>query len=135
MTTASEKSIFLAALDREQPERAAYLREACGDDPRLRGAVEGLLAAHEQPDGPLDHIPEEVNPLRCRLEAAEGIRPRVAATAGPGDSRAPDRPLGATIGPYKLMGLIGEGGFGLVYVAEPQQPVPRRVALKLIKPR
>ena len=135
MSDASEKSIFLAALDREQPaERAAYLSDACGDDPRLRSAVERLLAAHERPNGPLDHVPEEVNPLRCRLEIAEGIRAGAPATEESSDSRAADRPLGTMIGPYKLLEMIGEGGFGLVYVAEQQQPMRRRVALKLIKP-
>jgi len=134
MTGASEKSIFLEALDRDQPERAAYLREACGNDPRLRSAVEQLLAAHERSDGPLDHIPEAVNPLRCRLEVAEGIRTGALAAVASSDPRAAARPLGALIGPYKLLEMIGEGGFGLVYVAEQQQPVRRRVALKLIKP-
>ncbi len=133
MIGSSEKSIFLSALEHEQPDdRDAYVREACGDDPQLRAAVEGLLAAHERADNPLDHAPEAVSPIRLRLEIAEGIRPETTAErfASPG----PERPPGTIVGPYKLLELIGEGGFGLVYVAEQQQPVRRRVALKLIKP-
>ena len=42
--------------------------------------------------------------------------------------------VGATIGPYKLMEQIGEGGFGLVFVAEQERPIRRKVALKIIKP-
>jgi serine/threonine protein kinase/Flp pilus assembly protein TadD len=131
----SEKSIFLSALEHEQPaDRDAYVREACGDDPQLRVAVEGLLAAHERPDNPLDHVPEAVSPIRLRLEIAEGIRPETTAAAQRFGSPGPERPPGTIVGPYKLLEMIGEGGFGLVYVAEQQQPVRRRVALKLIKP-
>ena len=80
MIGSSEKSIFLSALEHERSaDRDAYVREACGDDPQLRVAVEGLLAAHERPVNPLDHVPEAVSPLRLRLEIAEGIRPETTA--------------------------------------------------------
>ena len=42
--------------------------------------------------------------------------------------------LGGRIGPYKLLGILGEGGYGIVYLAEQQEPIIRRVALKIIKP-
>jgi serine/threonine protein kinase len=133
LNQASEKSIFLSALEYEDlSDRAKYLSESCGGDIRLRAAVEELLQAH-QAESALDRAPAAVTPLRAQLEAAEEIGTAVfapsadsAASAGP--------PLGAMIGRYKLLEQIGEGGFGLVYVAEQQQPIRRRVALKLIKP-
>ena len=64
--------------------------------------------------------------------SGESLRKPVAATTLALD-RVPQL-VGATIGSYRLMEKIGEGGFGLVFVAEQQQPVKRKVALKLIKP-
>ena len=61
----------------------------------------------------------------------------VALAQAPPQAEAPTVPLetaGTVIGPYKLMEQIGEGGMGLVFVAEQQEPVRRRVALKIIKP-
>jgi serine/threonine protein kinase/Tfp pilus assembly protein PilF len=102
---ASEKMIFLAAIERESPEeRAAYLDQACGSNPWLRKEVEGLLAAHER-------LP--------------GIRP-----AGEALGEGP----GTVLGPYTLREPLGEGGFGVVFRAEQQQPLRRTVALKLLKP-
>jgi serine/threonine protein kinase len=111
----SEKSIFEAAIERSLPaERAAYLDQACGGDQRLREEVEALLAAHDR--------------LGKMLEAAGALDP-----VGTADEPLAVRP-GTRIGPYKLRELIGEGGMGLVYVAEQEQPIRRKVALKLIKP-
>src|SRR5262245_2383450 len=107
------KSIFLEAIDRIPPEQwPAFLDQACGNDQILRADVEKLLQAqgklgtfHEQPREPALTTPQ---PL----------------VEGPG----------TMIGPYKLMEQIGEGGMGLVFVAEQHEPVRRKVALKLIKP-
>jgi serine/threonine protein kinase len=111
-----ERAIFLAALEQGSPqERAAYLLSACAGDPELVKRVQELLKAHENSLGPLDAPP-----------------PGLAAPA------TLDQPIsehpGMQIGPYKLMEQIGEGGMGLVFVAEQHQPVRRRVAVKVIKP-
>lgn len=112
----SERSIFIQAIDFEHPdERKAFLDRACGGDETLRNRVEELLAAHDQPDLALDHPPV----------------PSLLDTM-PSDEAAPS--LGQTIGPYRLMEQIGEGGFGLVFVAHQEHPVQRMVALKIIKP-
>ena len=110
----SEKSIFLAALERAPEDRAAYLDQACGGDPRLRAEVEALLAAHDRLGGSPTEPPESAVP---------------SANAPPAGERT-----GSVIGPYKLLQLIGEGGMGVVWMVEQQQPVRRRVALKVIKP-
>jgi serine/threonine protein kinase/WD40 repeat protein len=112
--TAGERSIFLEAIEIASAEgRAAYLDAACGDDPMLRARVEDLLRAHERPLGLLD-APNAAEP-----------------TADPGPLR--EGP-GTFIGPYKLLEVIGEGGMGVVYMAEQTRPVRRKVALKVIKP-
>jgi serine/threonine protein kinase/WD40 repeat protein len=109
-----ERSVFLAALEIGDPvERAAYLDRACAADPDLRRGVEELLAAHGR-SGSFLARPALGEPTAAEEPIAE-------------------RP-GSVIGPYKLMEQIGEGGFGLVFVAEQQQPVRRKVALKIIKP-
>src|SRR5215468_2304324 len=108
-----EQSIFLAAVELPTPaERAAYLKGACGADPALLANVRELLAAYENGDGFLDRPP-----------------PNAAVDEQP----VTERP-GTVIGPYKLKEQIGEGGMGLVFVAEQQEPVRRKVALKIIKP-
>jgi serine/threonine protein kinase/tetratricopeptide (TPR) repeat protein len=113
-TAADVKSIFAKALDLPSPaERAAYLDAACGADPRLRDEVESLLWAAEKAGA-----------------FFKGLGPPSVATA---DLPITERP-GTVIGPYKLMEQIGEGGMGLVFVAEQTHPVRRKVALKVIKP-
>jgi eukaryotic-like serine/threonine-protein kinase len=110
----TERSIFLAVLEIEdQGVRAAYLDRACAGEPALRARVEGLLKAHQEA-GPFMERP-------------------APALVGTLDEPVSERP-GTVIGPYKLMEQIGEGGMGLVFVAEQQQPVRRKVALKVIKP-
>jgi eukaryotic-like serine/threonine-protein kinase len=107
----SESDIFRAAVKLTTARRAAFLDEACRGNRPLRDEVESLLRAHE-PEGSF-------------LQS-----PAVAITI---DKPISERP-GSIIGPYKLREQIGEGGFGVVYVAEQEQPVRRKVALKIIKP-
>jgi serine/threonine protein kinase/tetratricopeptide (TPR) repeat protein len=107
-----EKSIFLQAIEKNSPaERAAFLDAACQDNPQLRAEVEALLRAHEAPQPVLD--------------AREPGSPTM-------DDPVSERP-GTSIGPYKLLQEIGEGGMGTVFMAEQSRPVQRKVALKLIK--
>jgi serine/threonine protein kinase len=108
-----EESIFLHALHLESPaERAAYLDQACADQPQLRAEVEALLRANNR-SGDLLDLPEQ---------PADTVMTPVRE--GPG----------TIIGPYKLLEQVGEGGMGVVYSAEQSRPVRRKVALKLIKP-
>src|SRR6516162_7643936 len=91
----------------------ARLLELAGDDDEVRHRVELLLAAHRQGGS---FLASPAAPL--------GI------TA---DDPITERP-GTVIGPYKLLEQIGEGGFGVVFMAEQTQPVRRKVALKILKP-
>jgi WD40 repeat protein/serine/threonine protein kinase len=109
------EAIFFAALEKQTPEeRVAYLRAACGEDEDLRLRVQRLLNAQPQ--------------LGTFLQgsAASLVDPAAEAPLA-------ERP-GSIIGPYKLLEQIGEGGFGVVFMAEQQQPVRRKVALKVLKP-
>src|SRR4051794_10539771 len=106
------RSIFLSVLDKPADAWDAALADACGADAGLREQVDLLLHAHRAGGGILD-------------DATVGV-PRAA---GPTD---PEQP-GAVIGHYKLLQRIGEGGFGVVWMADQEKPVRRRVALKIIK--
>src|SRR5438874_12304491 len=109
----TEETLFAEALAKQGEARAAFLGEHCKDDVELRKQLDALLWANEHPD-PFLEAPAPLAGATMRQSACE-------------------RP-GAVIGPYKLMEEIGEGGFGLVFVAEQMHPVRRRVALKVIKP-
>lgn len=117
-STRAVETIFGEALSQPADARAKYLEGACGDDLRLRARLESLLRAHEAPEG---FLPEDGENLLPDFNS-EGEKP-LGATETPGD----------VIGRYKLLELIGEGGFGSVYVAEQKEPVKRRVALKIVK--
>ncbi|HEX2476354.1 MAG TPA: serine/threonine-protein kinase, partial [Lacipirellulaceae bacterium] len=110
---ADAKAVFLQALDCQSPdELASFLTAACNGDDQLRARVSELLDAHHA--------------------AGKFLR-----GGGSGDTNAfepiAERP-GTIIGPYKLLEQIGEGGFGVVFMAEQLEPIKRKVALKVIKP-
>jgi hypothetical protein len=115
-----EQALFAAALERAHEDRAAFLDGACHDDPDLRQRLETLLTANDDPDSllPEDVTADATHDSPCHDES-------VGQTLGPLDG------LGA--GRYKLLERVGEGGYGVVYVAEQTEPVRRRVALKVIK--
>ena len=106
--------IFNAAAEiADADERAAYLHEACGNDLALRAEIEELLDHDQSEDSFLDR-------------------------SVPGLGAIVDQPIaehpGTVIGPYKLLQQIGEGGMGVVFMAEQERPLRRRVAVKVIKP-
>jgi serine/threonine protein kinase len=107
------EEIFHEALARPPAERPAFLAAACAGDESLQRRVAALLHAHENPASFLAERP-----------------PMAAATI---DEPLAERP-GTVIGPYKLLEQIGEGGFGVVFMAEQTQPVRRTVAVKVLKP-
>ena len=110
------KQVLAEAVARNSPaERAAYLDGACRGDDRLRAEVEKLLLAHDQAGAFLED--PVAPPQHSTIVLPEPL------TEKPGDR----------IGRYKLLQQIGEGGCGVVYMAEQEQPIRRRVALKVIK--
>lgn len=112
------QAVFLAAVEETDPSaRVAIVERECAGDTELRQRVESLLNANDKPASYLD---------RPVAEAAKSV-----ATI---DYAPVTEKPGSMIGPYKLKEQIGEGGFGLVFVAEQQEPVKRKVALKVIKP-
>ncbi|PWU18266.1 MAG: hypothetical protein C5B50_09560 [Verrucomicrobia bacterium] len=122
-TFAHEFAIFNVARRLPLADRSSYLDQACGGDGALRARVEELLGAAEDAQGFL----KDPAPGAQRFGAADAASTRVQGTVAPGE-KAGDR-----IGRYKLLQQIGEGGCGLVYMAEQEEPVRRRVALKVIK--
>jgi len=122
-----EKSLFNAAQDITDPaRRRAFLEEACGDDLALRTRIERLLSAGEQADDFLAGCGPALEAAAVALDPSEISRSLDVA-------QSLDEKPGSRIGPYKLLQKIGEGGCGVVYMAEQERPVRRRVALKVIK--
>jgi serine/threonine protein kinase len=118
----SLESVFTEALERTDPaERAAYLDRACARRPAIRERVERLLKAHDRAGGFLQVPATDVHAIG-------------GATADQPEPTQSLEILGSRIGPYKLLQKIGEGGMGVVYMAEQERPVHRKVALKIIKP-
>src|SRR5262245_910927 len=108
------ESILAAAVEIDSaPERHAFIDHACAGDAELKRRVDELVENHFRAGSFLE---SPASPVGDTLD--DPIR---------------ESP-GAVIGPYRLMEEIGAGGFGLVFVAEQQQPVRRKVALKVIKP-
>jgi eukaryotic-like serine/threonine-protein kinase len=106
-----EREIFEAALDIASAEgRLGYLKGACGQDAALLARLQTLLQAHAAPEGFLPGQSKDPATIRMVTEKA-----------------------GDKIGHYKLLEQIGEGGCGVVYMADQEEPVRRRVALKVIK--
>jgi tRNA A-37 threonylcarbamoyl transferase component Bud32/tetratricopeptide (TPR) repeat protein len=112
-----EEALFAAAIVRPASERATFLDGACLGEPDLRQRLEALIVAHEQPEKLLGTDAPQ-SKATIKLEFA---------------SEPADEAVGQMLGRYKLLEKVGEGGCGVVYVAEQTQPVRRRVALKVIK--
>ncbi len=112
------KAVFADASELPVDQRVAYLDSTCGNDQDLRAQVEALLSAHEEA-GEFLSEPTQHGPVRDPTKSI-------------GTKQLAER-LGTKIDRYKLLQRIGEGGFGVVYMAEQTEPVKRKVALKIIK--
>ncbi len=109
------KEIFASALEIESLDRRRdYVRQACGGNAEIFDEVSSLLAAHQDAADFLSQIVPRTD--ETKLQSPD------------------DQVLGTEIGPYVLREKLGEGGMGIVYVAEQLEPVRRKVALKIIKP-
>jgi hypothetical protein len=116
MNPSPEEGLFALALARPPEKRAAFLDVMCEGDSALRQRLDALLVSHEQPETLLTTQADTARPT-IKLDLAE----------------APDEAVGQTLGRYRLLEQIGQGGCGMVYVAEQKEPVRRKVALKVIK--
>ena len=146
--------IFVRAIEAgSASERADVLDRMCGGDVELRRKVEALLLVHDGAGSFLEHpAPGLASPrsVASGEGATEPSRPSArssvridektepfGSSSGSGGNQVA-RPLtegpGTRIGPYKLLEQIGEGGMGVVYMAEQEAPVRRKVAIKIIKP-
>ena len=118
----SAREIFTAALAiANRDQRNAFLNEHCGQNPKLRKIVAGMLAIPNAKPNPLDVI-----------LGAFGAEETVVLA--PNQQASSDLTQLREIGPYKLLEQIGQGGFGTVYMAEQTRPVRRKVAVKILKP-
>jgi serine/threonine protein kinase len=111
----NDDEILARMLELPKEARASFLEQKCRGNPDRRSRIEALLARAESPHSFLSRSPMGIESTGT-FEKAEYV------SAEP------------TIGPYKLLEPIGEGGMGVVYVAEQSKPVKRKVALKVIKP-
>ena len=114
-----DEQLFADALALPPAERGAFLAKACGANIDQLAHLVALVAAHEGPESlmvPRGALRPVVSPHVSTIGFA-------TAEENPGDA----------IGRYKLLQKIGEGGCGVVWMAEQEEPVRRRVALKVIK--
>ena len=117
MNRKSEETLFAEAMALSEEKRKAFLDLNCRGDLQLRNRIEQLIEASNKNDSYLDAMEHSENEILTTglPEVNPGLEGRM-------------------IGPYKLLQKIGEGGFGIVLMAEQESPVRRKVAIKIIKP-
>src|SRR5262245_12003460 len=115
MAAMTEQDIYIEAMNwPDAASRGRFLDQACGDDSALRARLDRLIQCSHNVGSFLEHPPESL--------------------AITGEAVIDAEVIGTQIGPYRVLEQIGEGGFGVVYLAEQERPVRRKVALKIIKP-
>jgi serine/threonine protein kinase len=129
--TQREEDLFDEARKLTDPAACrAFLEHSCAGDAALRARIENLLDAGPGAEKFFDESGAALNLHQAALPFSRGAPafPSTGAATVPGEE-----PVGTRIGRYKLAQKIGEGGWGVVYMAEQEEPVRRRVALKIIK--
>ena len=122
----NETEIFANALKfKQESAREDFLDKECGDDEKMRLRLTKLIAAHLNPNAMSDSPADELE--QAGFNSGNTEKADTAAWESNFDELQ-------QIGPYKLLQKIGEGGMGVVYMAEQLEPVKRRVALKIVKP-
>src|SRR5678815_5857883 len=119
------RRLFELVLGAAPGEREAILVRECRGDAGLKKRLEAMVAAAEGSQ----FLGEATVDIPARHEEAPALQSSDSRSSAAAVRESP----GARIGPYKLLQLIGEGGFGSVFMAEQERPVSRMVALKVIK--
>jgi len=115
-----EQALFAATLELSDPAyQDAFLEKVCAADPSMKGRIRALLDANARAEGFFDFTPPTPRP-----DTSD-------STPEPKQSFDSDQ---ARIGPYRIVRPLGEGGYGVVYLAEQETPVQRSVALKIVRP-
>src|SRR5262245_37060731 len=138
LSQAREEALVALTLEKPPTKRAAFLDVICEGDAGLRRRLEALVVAREQAES-LAVTQLDATPFKT--DGSELFQHDPAATSAKQNqptqeiefTDTPDEAIGQTLGRYKLLEKVGEGGCGVVYVAEQTEPVRRRVALKVIK--
>ena len=119
--TTREQELFEAALPiANLDERAAFLDRACDGDPELRSRVSKLLVAH---------VHSESFFQGCISDFAKAAQELPLGSSADSFKSLSEELIGTYVGRYKLLKTLGEGGCGVVYLAEQEEPVRRRVEI------